>query len=227
MLWPPCRLLVHPSRTAVHAKPETPQQQPAPLPKVLRSLPPPQRVAAFADLSALAAAARAALLDATPDPQATPEAARKRLAALLPHLPPTDSREFAALQQAAAADLAADLSSSAGRVRSRLTRALTLVNIAWFIGCLLVVSAATSLFGLYAAALLALIPLPAYEAAGYAASFAILQRATAARPSTAPYIALTGERSGWCGVQHSATWPGLVCDACHPSPPLRVCSSSH
>lgn len=175
-----------------HAEPLPPPQQPALLPEALRSLPAPQRVSAFAQLSTLAA------LSASQDAKAAAEGeARQRLAALLPHLPPFPASpgELQALQQAAAQDLAADLASDsgmAGRVRSKLARTLTLVNIAWFIGCILVVTAGTSLFGLYAAALLALIPLPAYEAAGYAASLAILKRAAAARPSTAPHIALTG-----------------------------------
>lgn len=224
-------------------------------------------MSAFAQLSTLAA------LSASQDAKAAAEGeARQRLAALLPHLPPFPASpgELQALQQAAAQDLAADLASDsgmAGRVRSKLARTLTLVNIAWFIGCILVVTAVrrhrggykegrvrglaqlvssfhseavsgtvpppslgarppkgrhpscaaqqqsvaphpslplcpqtqcatqgTSLFGLYAAALLALIPLPAYEAAGYAASLAILKRAAAARPSTAPHIALTGRQ---------------------------------
>jgi hypothetical protein len=169
---------------------EPPPQQPAPIPQVLRALPPPQRVAAFSELSALAVLS-------TADAHAAAEAARRRLAALLPHLPPVQGgpAELRALQQAAAQDLTIDLASSGGvaaRVRSRLARTLTLVNIAWFVGCVLVVTAVTSLFGLYAAALLALIPLPVYEAAGYAASLAILKRSTTARPSAAPYIALTG-----------------------------------
>ena len=69
---------------------------------------------------------------------------QQRLAALLPHplLSSVPPAELQALQQAAAQDLAADLAGGlAGRVRSRLARTLTLVNIAWFIGCILVVTA--------------------------------------------------------------------------------------
>lgn len=69
----------------------------------------------------------------------------------------------------------------------------------------------TSLFGLYAAALLALIPLPFYEAAGYAASLALLRRSTTARPSAAPYIALTGKTAD---VLISCAWRLVVAACC-------------
>ena len=71
----------------------------------------------------------------------------------------------------------------------------------------------TSLFGLYAAALLALIPLPCYEAAGYAASLALLRRSTTARPSAAPYIALTGKAAHELLMNCACTRVLCVCPA--------------
>lgn len=47
---------------------------------------------------------------------------------------------------------------------SRLRRLLSLTNIAWFLGSLLVAVALLSLFGIYLLALLTLIPLEAWEA---------------------------------------------------------------
>lgn len=55
----------------------------------------------------------------------------------------------------------------------------TQVNIAWFVGCVLVATAAISLVGTYAVALAMLVPLPAWEAAAYTLSLWVLRRATA------------------------------------------------
>lgn len=73
-----------------------------------------------------------------------------------------------------------------------MCRALTLVNIAWFLACCLVVLGVVSLVGRYLAALVLLVPLPVWEAAGYLTSIAIVHRATLASPAAAPYVALTG-----------------------------------
>eukprot|EP00887_Chlorella_sp_A99_P006046 scaffold22.g6046.t1 len=95
------------------------------------------------------------------------------------------------VQRGLAAGLAADLAPRS-RVASRLARALTLVNVAWFVGCVMVTVAGVALFGAHLAALVILVPLPAWEAAGYMASLWLLHRATLCRKSAAPYVALTG-----------------------------------
>lgn len=66
------------------------------------------------------------------------------------------------------------------------------MNICWFFGAVLVATAATTLFGAYAAALVMLVPLPCWEAGGYALSAWLLRRSTTAAPGAAPYVALTG-----------------------------------
>lgn len=62
-------------------------------------------------------------------------------------------------------------------------------------GCLLIVVALLALVGIYLAALVAAIPLPAWEALGYAAAAALVRHAAATAataPAAAPYVALTG-----------------------------------
>lgn len=129
----------------------------------------------------------------------------------------TTSRDPNELRRSLAASVAA-ADAPAPSVKTRLARVLTLVrvlqcdqrlgawcapadsstlfppqvNIAWFCGALLIAVAAAALLGAYAAALVMLVPLPAWEAAGYLLSIWVLRAATRAVPSAAPYLALTG-----------------------------------
>jgi hypothetical protein len=144
-------------------------------------------------LAAAAAAAEAAAQDRLPLVEL---AAQKQqlLRGLLPDLDAAAS-ESAEVQTQAHAALAAQLAGTASIPTpppSRLSRALTLVNIAWFVGCVLLVAAVVSLAGVYLAALVMLIPLLAWEAIGYAASLWVLHAAMHSAPGTAPYVGLTG-----------------------------------
>ncbi|KAL4430647.1 hypothetical protein ABPG75_005903 [Micractinium tetrahymenae] len=104
---------------------------------------------------------------------------------------PADASLLSELQAAARAELAARLAAAAQRPGSRLRRLLTLTNIAWFLGTLLIAVALLSLFGIYVVALLTLIPLEAWEALGFLTASGLLHHAlTRSAPAAAPHVAL-------------------------------------
>ncbi|KAI3436395.1 hypothetical protein D9Q98_005812 [Chlorella vulgaris] len=151
---------------------------------------PPRRVQAyrrFVEWQAIAAAQHSG--------EQLPELARLKqqlLHELLPELTDTDSSEAAIGELQSLADAALSAAVSHKAPPGRLARALTLMNIAWFVGCVLLVLGLGSLVGTYVAALLFLIPLLAWEAIGHAASLYVIHAATKASPAAAPYVGLTG-----------------------------------
>lgn len=154
-----------------------------------RSLPPADRVAAFGLLTELHALQQVVDEAGAAGAAATRlQQLQQQLHQLLPMLQGSASG-LAALQQQASARLAADLAPPAP---SRVARALTLVNIGWFVGIVLVVLALFSLVGIYLAALLMLVPKEVYEGLGYLLSLWVLHKATLCAPQTAPYVGLTG-----------------------------------
>ena len=146
--------------------------------KQFRELEPEDRVKAFqalAELRSLRHVAEQVQLGSAEAPTVGSliRDAQHRLLILLPQLNGSDVDILDQLQQHAVAALAAGL---APRGPSRLSRALTLVNVIWFCGCLLLLAAAVSLAGIYVAALAMQVPLAAWEALGYAASLWVVHR---------------------------------------------------
>lgn len=160
------------------------------------SLPPQGQLAAYrlmAEWDALATAT-AAYDAAGQDRLLLAELAVQKQRLLLGLLPNLDAAtiEPAQLQSRALGALAKQLAGRPAAQPSQLARALTLVNIAWFAGCVLLVAAIVALAGAYLAALVMLIPLPVWEAVGYAASLWVLHAAMHSAPGTASYVGLTG-----------------------------------